>query len=223
MGQGKVDSQNIDETSELQVAVKDLLSDEINRLVIERGPISPATTSTGRLYYDAYLTYYKQAQQIEALDSGIIVSRQYQVQGATDGKPISSAKVDDVIQVKLTLIAANDLHYVVVEDPFPAGSEGINTSLATTSVVGQPPKLIRTDQRNPWSGGYGWWFFSHSELQDDKAVLFATYLPKGTYEYTYSIRAYLPGEYRVIPTHAQEMYFPDVFGRSAGGTFKITE
>jgi uncharacterized protein YfaS (alpha-2-macroglobulin family) len=223
LGQGKVDSQNIDETSELQVAVKDLLSDEINRLVIERGPISPATTSTGRLYYDAYLTYYKQAQQIEALDSGIIVSRQYQVQGATDGKPISSAKVDDVIQVKLTLIAANDLHYVVVEDPFPAGTEGINTSLATTSVVGQPPKLIRTDQRNPWSGGYGWWFFSHSELQDDKAVLFATYLPKGTYEYTYSIRAYLPGEYRVIPTHAQEMYFPDVFGRSAGGTFKITE
>jgi uncharacterized protein YfaS (alpha-2-macroglobulin family) len=223
LGQGKVNAQNIDETSELQVAVKDLLTGAVNRLVIERSPIGPATTSSGRLYYDAYLTYYKQAQQIEALDRGIIVSRQYQLQGATTGRPISSAKVDDVILVKLTLIAPNDLHYVVVEDPFPAGTEGINTSLTTTSVVGQPPKLIRTDRRNPWSGGYGWWFFSHSELRDDKAVLFATYLPKGTYEYTYSIRAFLPGDYRVIPTHAQEMYFPDVFGRSAGGAFKITE
>ncbi|MEJ2560369.1 MAG: hypothetical protein P8186_29955 [Anaerolineae bacterium] len=162
-------------------------------------------------------------QEVKALDRGIIVSRQYYLQGVQEGKPISSAKVDDVIQVKLTLIAPNDLHYVVVEDPFPAGTEGIDTSLATTSVVGQPPKLTRTDVRNPWSGGYGWWYFSHSELRDEKAILFATYLPKGTYEYTYSIRAYLPGDFRVIPTHAEEMYFPDVFGRSDGGVFKIVK
>jgi uncharacterized protein YfaS (alpha-2-macroglobulin family) len=52
-------------------------------------------------------------------------------------------------------------------------------------------------------------------------VLFATYLPRGTYEYTYLIRASLAGEYRVIPTHAYEMYFPEVFGRSDGGVFTI--
>ncbi len=223
LGQGKVDAQNIDETTMLQVAVKDLLADAINRLVIERGPISAGAASSGRLYYDAYLTTYPMVQEVKALDRGIIVSRQYYLQSDQEGKPISSAKVDDVIQVKLTLIAPNDLHYVVVEDPFPAGTEGIDTSLATTSVVGQAPKLTRTDVRNPWSGGYGWWYFSHSELRDEKAVLFATYLPKGTYEYTYSIRAYLPGDFRVIPTHAEEMYFPDVFGRSDGGVFKIVE
>ena len=129
----------------------------------------------------------------------------------------------DVIQVKLTIIAPNDLHYVVVEDPFPAGSEGIDTSLATTSVVEQQPELTRTDRRNPWSGDYGRWYFSHTELRDEKAVLFATYLPKGTYEYTYNVRASLPGEYRVIPTHAEQMYFPEVFGRGDGGLFRITE
>jgi uncharacterized protein YfaS (alpha-2-macroglobulin family) len=221
LGQGRVNAQNIEETTNLQVEVKDLLANAINRLAIERGPISVGATSSGRLYYDAYLTTYPMVQEVKALDRGIIVSRQYYLQGDQAGKPISSARVDDVIQVKLTLIAPNDLHYVVVEDPFPAGTEGIDTSLATTSVVGQPPKLIRTDVRNPWSGGYGWWYFSHSELRDEKAVLFATYLPKGTYEYTYSIRAYLPGQFRVIPTHAEEMYFPDVFGRSDGGVFKI--
>ena len=127
----------------------------------------------------------------------------------------------DVINVKLTLIAPNDLHYVVVEDPFPAGAEGIDTSLATTSVVGEEPELERTDRGNPWGGGYGWWYFSHAELRDEKAVLFATYLPKGTYEYTSQIRASLPGEYNVIPTHAEEMYFPEVFGRGDGGLFRI--
>jgi len=50
------------------------------------------------------------------------------------------------------------------------------------------------------SKGYGWWYFTHSELRDEKAVLFATFLPKGTYEYTYTLRASVPGEYRVIPT-----------------------
>ena len=75
----------------------------------------------------------------------------------------------------------------------------------------------------PWGGGYGWWWFSHTELRDEKAVLFATYLPRGTYEYTYLIRASLPGEYNVIPTTAYQMYFPETFGRSDGGVFSITE
>ena len=84
-------------------------------------------------------------------------------------------------------------------------------------------RLTRTDRRNPWGGEYGWWWFSHTELRDEKAVLFATYLPRGTYEYTYLIRASMPGEFRVIPTNAYEMYFPEVFGRSDGGVFNITQ
>jgi uncharacterized protein YfaS (alpha-2-macroglobulin family) len=131
--------------------------------------------------------------------------------------------VGDVIQVKLNIIAPNDLHYVVVEDPFPAGAEGVDQSLKTTSVVGEQPELTRTDRRNPWGGGYGWWWFSHTEMRDEKTVLFATYLPRGTYEYTYLIRASLPGEYGVIPAHAYKMYFPEVFGRSDGGVFTIVE
>jgi uncharacterized protein YfaS (alpha-2-macroglobulin family) len=136
---------------------------------------------------------------------------------------VSEAQVGDVIQVRLTIIAPNDLHYVVVEDPFPAGAEGVDRSLQTTSVVGERPSLTRTDRSSPWGGGWGWWWFSHTEMRDEKAVLFATYLPRGTYEYTYLIRASLPGEYRAIPTHAYEMYFPEVFGRSDGGVFGIVE
>ncbi|MCQ3980612.1 MAG: hypothetical protein DPW09_44960 [Anaerolineae bacterium] len=225
LGEGTVNEENIDETVKLRLEIGDLLADAVNRLAIERDPLSGDVSeeSPGRLYYSAYLTYYKPVQDVKALDRGIIVSRQYSLAEDEEGRPITEAKVGDVIRVKLTLIAPNDLHYVVVEDPFPAGAEGVDASLATTSVVGEQPELTRTDRRNPWGGGYGWWWFSHSELRDEKAALFATYLPKGTYEYTYSIRASIPGEFRVIPTHAEEMYFPEVFGRGDGGLFRVTE
>jgi uncharacterized protein YfaS (alpha-2-macroglobulin family) len=52
-------------------------------------------------------------------------------------------------------------------------------------------------------------------------VLFADYLNRGTYEYSYTMRATLPGDYKVIPTVASEFYFPEVFGRSDGRLLSI--
>jgi hypothetical protein len=174
------------------------------------------------LYYSLYLRTYKPVHEVTALSQGIIVSRQYSLAEDERETAISQATVGDTIRVRLTIIAPQDLHYVVVEDPIPAGTEGVDQSLKTTSVVGQAPELIRTDRKDPWDG-YGWWWFSQIELHDEKATLFATYLPKGTYEYTYLIRASLPGEYRVIPTNAYEMYFPEVSGRSDGTLFRIAD
>jgi hypothetical protein len=201
--------------------------------VVERDAISPISGGeTGNLYYAAYLTTFKPVAEVKALDRGIFVSRQYSLlsltalEGEDQGegrKAISTAKVGDFIEVKLTLVAPNDLHYVLVEDPFPAGTEGVDSSLATTSLVGQSPDAGLTQVEGEAGRGYGWWYFSHSELRDEKAVLFATYLPRGTYEYTYTLRASVPGEYRVIPTHVEQMYFPEVFGRSDGGLFRIME
>jgi uncharacterized protein YfaS (alpha-2-macroglobulin family) len=232
LGEGSVTPETIDETVKLRFEVAELLADEVNRVVIERWPPEGQAEGSGRLYYGLYLRTFKPVEEVTALNRGVMVSRQYTMADCESGdrgsgnqvcRAVDEAQVGDVIQVKLTIIAPNDLHYVVVEDPFPAGAEGVDQSLKTTSVVGEAPELQRTDQRNPWGGDYGWWWFSHTELRDEKAVLFATYLPRGTYEYTYLIRASLPGEYRVIPTNAYQMYFPETFGRSDGGVFTVTE
>jgi uncharacterized protein YfaS (alpha-2-macroglobulin family) len=225
-GQGSVSPDNVDRPTRLQIEVARLLADEVNRVVIRRSAPQGQTSGSGQLYYSMYLRYFKPVQEVKALSRGIIISRQYTLadcEEATEScRAIDQARVGDVIRVKLTLIAPNDLHHVVVEDPFPAGVEGVDQSLKTTSVVGQAPEIRRTDRRNPWGGNYGWWWFSHTEMRDEKAVLFATYLPRGTYEYTYLIRASLPGQYRLIPAHAYQMYFPEVFGRSDGGLFTVT-
>jgi uncharacterized protein YfaS (alpha-2-macroglobulin family) len=130
---------------------------------------------------------------------------------------VTKAQVGDVIQAKITIIAPHDLHYLVVEDPLPAGCEALDASLKTTSVMVQRPRLKRQDEDR----GSRTWYFSETALRDEKAVLFATYLPQGVYEYTYLIRAGVAGRFHVMPAHAYEMYFPEVYGRSDGALFTI--
>ncbi|MFQ6102069.1 MAG: Ig-like domain-containing protein [Anaerolineae bacterium] len=219
---GSITPDTVGEPIQLRVDVAELLADAGNRLTIGRGP------GEGRLYYTAHLKVYLPVEEIEPLDRGIIVSRRYTDPECTEGAKcpeVDGATVGDVVQVKLTIIAPHDLYYVVVEDPLPAGGEAIDTGLDTTSELAQAAGLYREAEEEPWYDFYYWWFrwYSRSEMRDDKVVLFADYLPAGTYEYTYTFRATLPGEYRVIPTTAHEFYFPEVFGRADGRLFTIGE
>jgi hypothetical protein len=224
LAQGDVSEENIDESHKLQVEIARLLVEEGNRVVIERQAPEAGQSGEGQLYYSAHLRYYLPADHVQALDRGILVARQYSPVDRP-GTYVDTARVGDVVKVKLTIIAPSDLYYVVVEDPLPAGFEGVDLSLKTTSVVGEQPELrnITAEEQSWWFRryGWGWWWFSHTEMRDEKVVLFAQYLPRGVYEYTYLIRAGVPGEFLVIPTTAYEMYFPEVFGRSDGAKFVV--
>jgi len=190
---------------------------ENNSVILER------SEGPGQLYYSAFLHYYLPGDRIPALNRGIIVHREYTLEDAPE-RPVSEAQVNDVVNVKLTMVAPNDLHYLVLEDPLPAGCEAIDTSLQTTSRYAEGPELGKVPEeegREAWWWG-GWWA-THSELRDEKVALFASYLARGTYEYSYSVRCTTPGEYVVMPATAYEMYTADVFGRSAGSAFSVGE
>lgn len=133
--------------------------------------------------------------------------------------PISRAAIGDTVQVRLRIVAPNTLRYVVIEDFFPSGAEAINPNLATSAQLGTIPRGDRIDARRGW----GWWYFDHVQFYDEKAVIYANYLPRGVYEFVYTIRPTSAGEFNVIPPIAQEMYFPEVYGRGAGTLFTITE
>ncbi len=214
---GQVTQGNVRESIKLRVDVAELLN-ESNRLTISRGD------GQGRLYYTAHLRVFLPVQDIKPVSRGITVNRRYSLASCTEGvkcPDVKEAKLGDVIRVDLTLIAPNDLYYVVVEDPLPAGGEAVDTGLATTSLLDKGPELAR--QVGGRRSYYWWWWhwYSRSELRDEKVVLFADYLTKGTYEYSYTFRATLPGDYQVIPTLAREFYFPEVFGRSNGRLLSI--
>jgi hypothetical protein len=225
LDQQTVTRENVDQTFTVEVPIVDLLEYEINRVWVARDEPAPDQSGTGRLYYAMYLRYFVPVEDVQARSRGIIVARQYEPVSCTDQKEcptIDSAAIGDVIRVKLTLVVPNDLHYLVVEDPLPAGCEAVDRSLKTTTVVSEDPELQRPDQPYGWGGyGWGWWWFTHSEVRDEKVALFADYLPRGTYEYTYLIRASVPGRFLTMPSMAYEMYFPEVWGRSNGGAFTI--
>jgi len=215
LGSGQVTPDTVQEVTELRVAIRDLLLDQANRVEIARGE------GPGRLYYTVHLRGYLPVEEVQALNRGVIVGRVYErADCKQDCQPVTEARVGDLLRVRLTIIAPTDLNYVVVEDPFPAGTDPVDTSLQTTSVVGTRPEFVRTDW--DWSRwGWGWWWFADTDLRDEKLVLFATDLPRGTYEYTYLLQVGLAGEYRVLPTTAYEMYFPEVMGRTDGLVFRI--
>jgi len=215
IGEGTITAQNVAISRRFSTAVSSLLRDAGNRVMLERPlPIGPQT-GRGQLYYSAYLRYFKPVNEVVALNRGIIVSRRYAL-WESPKQAVSHVGVGDVIQVKLTMIAPTDLHYVVLEDPLPSGCEALDTSLKTTSLLAAAAELTRADELAPY-----WWYFSETQLRDEKVALFATYLSRGTYEYTYLIRASIPGRFLTLPANAYEMYFPEVFGRSDGGVLEI--
>ncbi len=203
---------NVKENEQLRVEIGNLLIDEANRLIISK------TDGPGNLYYTAHMNSYLKVPEVEAQSRGIIVDRKYYLVDDETRTPIDSAEVGQQVRVEVTIVAPRNLHYVVVEDPIPAGAEAVDPNLLTTSQLGQRPSLDRAD---PLSRGWGWWWFSRTEFRDEKVVMYSTYLPRGTYTYTYTIRLGLAGEYNVIPTTGQEFYFPEVYGRGDGMLFTI--
>jgi uncharacterized protein YfaS (alpha-2-macroglobulin family) len=214
IGDGKANPDTIRDTKTLQVAVANLLREQVNRIVVDHG------TGAGALYYTATLHVNQPVEAIKPTNRGLALTRTYYL----DGKPVTSARVGDTLTVALEITATSDLYYVNINDPIPAGTEALDRSLQTTAQVGQRPELRLLD---PAGAGYryrwGWWWFSNTEFRTEKVVLSATYLPRGVYRFVYDVTVTTPGVYRVIPPNGNEFYFPEVFGRGAGSLFTVTE
>jgi uncharacterized protein YfaS (alpha-2-macroglobulin family) len=124
----------------------------------------------------------------------------------------------------LTLVLPHDSHYVMVEDFIPAGMEILNRSLKTSQQGMEETDAsaqVQFDDRNPFADGWGWWLFHEPQIRDDGILFSADYLPAGTYVLTYTLVPLQAGEYRVLPAHAWESFFPEVQGTSAGAVFEI--
>jgi uncharacterized protein YfaS (alpha-2-macroglobulin family) len=173
-------------------------------------------TGPGRLYYRLSLSYAPTNLQLDPLDMGFVVQREYEaiddpsdVARAVDGT--WHIKAGARVRVRLTMVADNRRYHVALVDPLPAGLEIVNPSLAVSGSVPQDP--------NGSNYRYGWWWwgtwYEHQNMRDDRAEAFASLLWDGVYEYSYVARATTPGAFIVPPAKAEEMYSPEVFGRSA--------
>ena len=170
----------------------------------------------GRLYYRLGLKYAPTDLKLEPLEMGFVVQREYEaVDDPDDVKRLEDGtwviKAGARVRVRLTMVADNRRYHVALVDPLPAGLEIINPALAVSGSVPQDP--------NSGEARYGWWWwwtwYEHQNMRDERAEVFTSLLWHGVFEYTYVARATTPGTFVVPPAKAEEMYSPEVFGRSA--------
>jgi alpha-2-macroglobulin len=207
--EGDANRGNLSETIHEEITRAQMLTGQKNFLVIARGE------GAGNLYYTAYLDVTLPVVQVQPLNQGIIVSRQY-FRLDNDKQPITEIKRGELVRVRITVNAPASLHYVVVNDALPAGLEPVDASLLTDVQV--PRAYTYQDYLKH---GWGWWFFNHIERRDEKVVYSADNLPPGTYVLTYYARASTAGTFQVLPIAANEFYFADVAGRGAGSEFTV--
>ncbi len=155
------------------------------------------------------------------------------------GGQVRAARAGDLVRVRVRIASHMERRFVAISVPLPAGLEIVDTTLASTasqrraaaeegpregydaeSDEDQGAGLDEDAGELDWSRGF-WSPFVHEERRDDRLVLFADRLPPGIHLASFVARATTPGEWVLAPAHAEEMYAPEVFGRSDGGTFKV--
>jgi uncharacterized protein YfaS (alpha-2-macroglobulin family) len=185
-------------------------------------PLTFARDGAGTLFYTTRLRYAADRLFQQGLDTGFRIERTYTPYVETGTRPASTTyKAGDLVQVTLTLNLTKERRFVAVVDPLPAGLEPLETWFATTARDLARTETSSEDSATSWEN---WWKrggFDHVERHDDRVQLFATRLAEGVHRFSYVARATTAGTFRTAPARAEEMYEPEVFGRTATSVITV--
>ena len=190
----------------------------MDQLPSEQSQITLAKEGPGRLYYRVGLTYASKKLKLIAENQGFVVERSYKsLDGPEDVVQEANGdwtvKAGAKVEVTLTMLASEPRHHVALVDSLPAGFEVLNTDLGgSAQVQAKEPDL------------HDWWnrWYDHQNLRDERVEAYASYLSPGLHTYKYIAVATTPGDFVLPPSKAEEMYSPEVFGRTGTGRLQIT-
>jgi uncharacterized protein YfaS (alpha-2-macroglobulin family) len=195
--------------------------------------LSLSKDGPGRLYYAARIAYDLKTDNAALINAGIEIRREYAVERG--GRMVlltdpMSIKRGELVRVDLFVSVPTARHFVVVNDPIPGGLEAVNADFATSSAVDVAQGEFVAAAGSwyyeiaDWSQfGRYFWSFYHQELRHEAARFYADYLPAGNYQLTYTAQAIAAGKFTVMPGTAEEMYDPDVYGKSMPASLQVGE
>jgi alpha-2-macroglobulin len=170
----------------------------------------------GKVYFSANTSYYWDTENISPREEGFRVEKEYyklekyesyNSQNITFRKKYfdGNAKSGDMILVKIRVYSKeNNMNFFMLEDPIPAGCE-----------VTKDDWAYKVEDEKDYSGySYYWWrwWYADKDIRDNKVTFFATYMYGNSYEFSYIMRAQIPGDYNVNPAKGCLMYYTDVSG-----------
>jgi alpha-2-macroglobulin len=185
-------------------------------------PLVFTREGSGTLFYTARLRYAADQLFQDGLDNGIRIERTYAPFVENGTRPAATTyKTGDLIRVTLSFHLTKERRFVAVTDPLPAGFEAVESWFATTAAALAKEQNEQVGQGDDWRS---WWRrggFDRVERYDDRVQIFATRLSEGQHEFTYIVRATTAGTFRTAPARAEEMYEPDVFGRTTTTVIEV--
>lgn len=182
---------------------------------------------TGKVYFSGNASYYWDSENISAREDGFRVEKEYyklDKYDAYNGQNIyyqkkyfdGNVKSGDMILVKIRVYSKdNNTNFFMLEDPLPAGCEVTKDDWAY--------KII--DEKDYSGYSYYWWrwWYADKDIRDNKVTFFSTYMYGNSFEFSYIMRAQIPGDYNVNPARGCLMYYTDISGTSGNMKLHIDE
>ncbi|GAH21361.1 unnamed protein product, partial [marine sediment metagenome] len=145
---------------------EEISQQKIEMASLEKGetlPLHIHKEGEGRMYYEVRMNYAPTGK-LEPRDEGMVVFKSFQT---LDGKGIEdSFQLGDLVVVNLKIVIPQVRHFVVVDDPLPAGFVPVNLSFETES--SELARELEKIKKQPW-----WQGFRHVEMYKEKILLFA--------------------------------------------------
>jgi uncharacterized protein YfaS (alpha-2-macroglobulin family) len=211
------------------------------RLVAAAGaPLGFTVEGKGRLFYEARLVYARKALPKDNLERGFFIKRTLRpvtAEGLADALKTfpevgaRSFRGGDLVLADVVVVTPSPRTFVVIDDPLPAGFEAVDTRLATSSRAADVDQAAARagaddddDDEDPDAVAKGGTFRPSAfvrEIRDDRVLFFVDRMGAGMYHYRWLARATSLGAFVVPPTKVEEMYTPEVFGRTGAELIKV--
>ncbi|KAB2853129.1 MAG: hypothetical protein F9K42_00860, partial [Ignavibacterium sp.] len=197
------------------------ISDDREKLLRKgRNKIRIEKSGKGALYFSGLNEYFTTDLASVKNDNGFKLRREYYIleAGNKDGRIIYYKKdFDGIVKsgqdifVKTFVESKSDnLDYFILEDMLPSGFE-IVKEMDRYFIDGEGSYNTYYDyfyDYMPWR-----WHFAEREYRDEKVSFFVTQSQKKM-EFSYIMKAQVPGEYKIMPAQGYLMYYPELNGFS---------
>ncbi len=200
----------------------DMLKTDDNEIKIEK-------TGTGKSYFTTTLVYYEKEnkKEINSTFNGFDIEREYyELKKVYDAK--KKIYTYQKMEYKGTVTSGSELlvkvkvypkdpanEYFMLDEPIPAGCEIIKEDWAY-------PIENENSYQGRSKGLWNWWY-SDMDIRDNRIVFFASSMVQQEYEFSYLLRARIPGTYNVLPSRGMLMYYPECNGSGENYLMKIND
>jgi uncharacterized protein YfaS (alpha-2-macroglobulin family) len=127
-----------------------------------------------------------------------------------DQKQPGGYRRGDILRITLDIDAQADMTQVAVSDPIPAGAIVLGSGLGRDSAIAA---------RGPRPAGDAW--LAYEERSFDTFRAYYSYVPKGRFSLSYTVRLNNAGLFQLPPTRVEAMYAPEMQGMAPNAALEV--